>query len=268
MPDKTYAGNAPKYITVYNLIKTDILAGKFPTGSFLPTESVLMENFEASRTTIRKAIAMLKTDQLVNVQQGRGTEVIASGSSPTPFDLRKSMGFGNLQIRHEYKVDGEVHTTTQNSIVDIVQAEVKFASSLQVALGSNVYRLQRVKLINERIFAYSVSYVPFHVVPDLLAYSGKISNLYRFLNEQFGISVTHVEDRIGAVLAGFLESKLLNVGIGTPLLLFRRKAWENSNPIEYAETTISPEYFDLVLSMDRINRNVNDIQAGDFASDI
>jgi len=268
MQHESNTSNAPKYVAVYNGIKTEILSGKYASGDFLPPESNLMEQFDASRTTIRRAIAMLRSELLVNVQQGRGTEVLSSGSSPTPFDLQKSLNFGNIKIARRYKVEGEHHTTTQYAMIDIVPAEIKFAKILGVELGASVFRLQRVKLVNELIFAFSTSYVSCTLTPGLDQYNGKIANLYSFLHDTYGINVYTVEDAVTTVQSGFLESKLLNVSIGSPLLLFRRTAFSDSQTVEYAETLLSPVYFELVITMERAEHSQHLLNTDDNPADL
>ena len=61
--------NAPKYVSVYNAIKADILSSKYPTDSFLPPENELMEIYGVSRTTIRNAVNLLRDEHIVEVHQ-------------------------------------------------------------------------------------------------------------------------------------------------------------------------------------------------------
>ena len=46
------------YLEVADQIKEDILSGKYPVGTFLPTETELEEMFNVSKITIRRAIEM------------------------------------------------------------------------------------------------------------------------------------------------------------------------------------------------------------------
>lgn len=243
--------HAPKYISVFNGIKTDILVGKYTEGDFLPSEKELMAQYAASRTTIRNAIALLKSDNLVKVSQGRGTEVLASPISPTFFNLQKSMNFMSLNISNHYKVEGEAHTTTQNSIIDTTVPDPLVAAALGIPIGEVVYRLQRVKLVNDQIFAYVISYVPCDLTPGLDQYSGIISNLYEFLEKEYQVNVSNVEDRLSTTLSGFMESKLLNVKVGAPLLLIKRKAFVGERIVDYSEKVISPDLFELVINLKR-----------------
>lgn len=62
--------------TMVKQLKANILGGSLPPGSRLPTEPNLMEQFGVSRTVVREAIAALRTEGLVEAEQGRGTFVV------------------------------------------------------------------------------------------------------------------------------------------------------------------------------------------------
>jgi len=53
----------------------DIVSGKSPPGSLLPSEIELAEREQVSRLTVREAIAVLKTKRVLDVKHGRGTLV-------------------------------------------------------------------------------------------------------------------------------------------------------------------------------------------------
>ena len=65
------------YLEVADQIKEDILSGKYPVGTFLPTETELEELFNVSKITIRRAIEMLATEEFVE-KKCRGTTVLSN----------------------------------------------------------------------------------------------------------------------------------------------------------------------------------------------
>ncbi len=70
---------APQQPRGANLIARElaqaIINGTYAHGQQLPTERQLAENFVASRTTVRKALAVLETQKLVQRRPGSGTYV-------------------------------------------------------------------------------------------------------------------------------------------------------------------------------------------------
>lgn len=63
----------PKYDTVKEYLRVQILEDNIPFGSRLPSETELMKRFAVSRTTVRQALADLTSEGLVERRQGSGT---------------------------------------------------------------------------------------------------------------------------------------------------------------------------------------------------
>lgn len=63
---------------VYGRILDGILAGEFPNGARLPSESRLGEMYGVSRPVVREALARLRRDRLIDVRKGSGSHVRAS----------------------------------------------------------------------------------------------------------------------------------------------------------------------------------------------
>jgi DNA-binding FadR family transcriptional regulator len=57
-------------------IATDIITGDYPPGSALPTEQVVGERFDVSRTVVREALARLAHCGLIEVRHGLGSVVL------------------------------------------------------------------------------------------------------------------------------------------------------------------------------------------------
>ena len=98
-----------KYEAVKDALKKDILAGKFPIDAKLPTESKLMQQFEVSRHTVRRAVSDLENEHFIYKVQGGGMFVadwqkdwqaetknktigVICTQSPTISFLRSSLG--------------------------------------------------------------------------------------------------------------------------------------------------------------------------------
>ena len=66
------------YRDVADKLKEDIMSGRYPIGSFLPTETELEATFNVSKITVRKAIELLAADEYVEKRSGRGTTVLSN----------------------------------------------------------------------------------------------------------------------------------------------------------------------------------------------
>lgn len=68
-------GKGPKYKRVYLQLRASIANGAHPEGEMLPSESDLVERFGVSRPTVRRALAQLVAEGLVESRMGVGSVV-------------------------------------------------------------------------------------------------------------------------------------------------------------------------------------------------
>lgn len=238
--------NMPKYMLLYQQLKAEIMSGKYAVGDFLPKEDQLVILYNASRTTVRHAVSLLKKENLVRVTQGRGTEILPLASSPSNF---KKFSMAN-KISIRYLVEGEYKINVVGSEIDRITAKGETADKLALAPGTKIYRLQKIQTINNIPFAYMVHYLHPDLLPGLEQYNRKIFHLANFIKKTYGIEITGVEESISAISSGFVESRMLNIESGTPLFLFKRLSQCEQGILEYGETIIRPDLFEIVVTTD------------------
>lgn len=68
----TEAGK-PKYFSLMEQLKADILSGRIRAGERLPSENELVQKYSISRHTVRKALGILEQEGYVEAFHGRGT---------------------------------------------------------------------------------------------------------------------------------------------------------------------------------------------------
>ncbi len=66
----------PKYEEIANIIRQRIKQGRYPANTLLPNQTDLVQEFDASRMTIKKAITILTMEGLVLSRRGAGTKVL------------------------------------------------------------------------------------------------------------------------------------------------------------------------------------------------
>lgn len=67
--------HSPLYKQLIRKLRDDIAAGVYPVHTRIPTEQELCESYQVSRVTVRKALAELTQEGLLNRRQGKGTFV-------------------------------------------------------------------------------------------------------------------------------------------------------------------------------------------------
>jgi GntR family transcriptional regulator len=65
------------YATIEETIATEIAQGDYRPGDQLPTEDALLQRFQVSRITVRRAIQNLAGRGLLEIRRGLGTFVLS-----------------------------------------------------------------------------------------------------------------------------------------------------------------------------------------------
>lgn len=65
-----------KYKQLFKQLERDILGEKYQLGDFLPSEHQLMEIYQVSRDTVRKALSLLQEEGLIEKVRGQGSKVV------------------------------------------------------------------------------------------------------------------------------------------------------------------------------------------------
>ena len=66
-------GKQLKYVQLMADLKKKILSGEILPGEKIPSENILAAQYQVSRQTVRKAIAIMENEGYVYAEHGRGT---------------------------------------------------------------------------------------------------------------------------------------------------------------------------------------------------
>lgn len=219
------------YIEVAEQIKADIINGKYPVGSFLPTEAELEQLFKVSKITVRRAIEMLATEELVEKKSGKGTTVLSN----QPYNkLSKSGTFTEYLNASGQKV-------VKKSIA-LEQVTLLKDSEIYKIFGETATKLSRLYTLEEKPYIYFNYYVP-TVLADVSLDAFNNESLYRLM-DQHGIEIARFQDSFHTVQLTAEEQKLLNTEETTALKRIRKSFSPTGKIVEFSEaiynTTVHP----------------------------
>ncbi|MFV0247110.1 MAG: GntR family transcriptional regulator [Mycoplasmatales bacterium] len=204
--------NEALYLQVYNIIKEQIIAGKYPVGSVLPTEVEFSNKFDVSLITVRKAMELLQNEHYVEKKSGLGTKVI---NSSVISSLSTGASFTTIL---ESKYDSVVKEVFDVNLIDIDESPFESGKCTHL---KRTYKLDGVPYIfmsiyiNDDITKEDIKSL-YHVL---------YSRGYKFslFNDKFKVDIGNNE------IESFLNKK------GPFLKRTRITYLDNGNPIEIAE---------------------------------
>jgi DNA-binding GntR family transcriptional regulator len=151
----------PLYIQIKNHLLTKIESGEYKTGSKIPSENELCEEFNLSRPTVRQAISELVFEGKLQIIKGKGTFVFACDFTVPlhHFNCFTFSLFSKNEIRIEEYDCFELANNVKKDIMDQFDENT---------LREGLYIIQKPYKQEEMIYAYTESYIPVVYFPNLL----------------------------------------------------------------------------------------------------
>lgn len=216
----------PAYLQIEDELAERIETGDLPPGERLPTERVLAESMGVSRMTARAALARLAQRGLIDRRQGSGTFVAEPKLRQDASHLR---GF------FEETVGQGVFPTSTLIERSERLATRQLATTLDLRLGENVFKVVRLRSVRGQPVVLETSYFPARILPGLLELDLETSSIYRLLGQRFDARPARAVQSLEPITAGELEAELLDVQPGDPLMLVERTSWDgHGRPVEHA----------------------------------
>jgi GntR family transcriptional regulator len=215
----------PYHYQLRELLRDEIVAGRWAVNERLPSERELCEAFDLSRTTIREAIDALVNEGLLRREKGRGTfvaepKMVESILWSSPFS--GSMAEQGISIK------------TRVLRLEVVIPPYVVAQELRLASDEPVIVLDRVRSAFNEPILVSTAYVPHKLCPTLVNDDLVHNSLYQLLGEKYGLTIAQAKRYMEAIAANEFEAELLNIEPGTPLMLIESTVYmEDGIPLEY-----------------------------------
>jgi GntR family transcriptional regulator len=217
----------PLYTKVYRVIADQIASGSLRPRDRLPAERAICEKLNVSRVTVRRALQELADNGLIEPAPGRGYHVAAEVVGEPPNAL---LSFTAMGTERGLAVSSRVLTS------EIRPATIDEAESLRIAPGGAVFELIRVRCLNGVPIALGRSRISHARVPGIEEVDFRAASLYATIGERWGMVPTRADYAIEAVAADEREANLLELDVGSPLLLARETMYDQHGaPADLAE---------------------------------
>jgi GntR family transcriptional regulator len=212
----------PKYYTVKRHLLDTIQS--LPPGSAVPTERVLSAELGTSRTTVRQALLELVAEGRLVRRQGSGTYV-AEPKVTWPLHL--------TSFTEQAAANGFTASTELLS-AERIRAEADLAARLGIDVGAPVYRIERLRLADQRPMAVETTHLSADRFPQLTRHMRRQQSLYVILKAHYGVVPASAEESISTAPASPREAALLDTDTGAPMLVLGRHTFDESRtPVEW-----------------------------------
>lgn len=201
----------PLYKQAEELLRELIKHTDFSTGELFPKEADLAQRWGISRNTLRQAIGVLVSENLLERKKREGTRVsqnrittnLNNWMSFTREMEDMGLAFKNLMIK-----------------VQKTKAGVEVAKSLEIEEGDDVVFLQRTRSMDDSPMVYFESYL--HPRTGISENENLEKSLYELLDQDHNIIPVYSKEELKAIAVTKKIAGLLKIEKGQPVLERKR----------------------------------------------
>jgi GntR family transcriptional regulator len=255
------AYSIPLYIQIAEGLIGQVESGELAPGDRLPPERELSVQLGVNRMTLRRALRVLEAQGLVVRKHGVGTYI-----SEPKIDRRMDTVF-----RFTRGMQSRGYTPGTRLIsIDQSLVEAALARELEVPLSAPVYRILRLRTVNQEPVLLESYTIPVRRFPSLERYDLEGRSIYEVMESEYGVSIARARQSFEPVVASPFEADLLGVRLGAPLMLEKRISFDaGDQPVEYGKDRYRGDRFRFVTEaapMDIINKlNTNEREGANGA---
>lgn len=225
----------PLYYQIRKLLKERI--NNMEDGEKLPTEKKLAQKYDVSRGTIQKAIGKLVREGRLERKRGSGTFVSKPKISQDGTNL---LSFTEEIKNHGYRTKAKILQFEK------INGGENVKSQLQLGENEIIYKVKRIRYIEDEPMAVIISFLPEKMVGKLTPEEVKDS-VYEYLYK-IGCAPVRARDKFKASIANSEIAEKLNIPEGSAIFESERIAFTGDDyPVEYVRCYIQGRDYELTI---------------------
>jgi GntR family transcriptional regulator len=220
------AGPVPLYHQLKQVLHGEIESGVYKPGDRLPSEPELIRQYGISRITVRQALDELEAEGLIVRRHGKGTYVA---------ELRIEQDLVRLTDFMEDMQQAGQNPSSRVLTLAHEPASSAVAKALHLKNGTEVVRVDRLRLADGRPMAFDITWLPLRFGELLVGMDLTRESIYHILETRYAIPVVSGAFSITAATATHQQADMLDIPAGAALLLIQRISYTNGDEPVYVQ---------------------------------
>ncbi len=193
-----------KYIDIYKDIKTKIETNEYVYQKLLPSENLLIQQYNCSRNTVRRAISYLVSDGYVQTIQGKGVRNIYIPMKQSTFTLGEIESFRESALRNGQTPHTDILLFTEGITDELLSKKTGFS------IGSEFYYIQRLHYLDGIPLILNHNYFLKECVLGLTKEIAS-SSIYQYLEQTLHMTIINSRRIMTIEKINELDKKYLNI---------------------------------------------------------
>lgn len=219
-----------------------IQSGKYEPHDKLPSENEIADRLKVPRITARKAYERLQELGYIYSMQGKGS-FVKDRQQQIPLVLSSDKSFSQKMIEMGFDYQ------SRNIFCEKVEFNHKIYAALQASEEDNVYRIDRLRLIQGQPLALHSSYVSEAQFPDIGLAGRELSSMFQYYQSKGYREFQSHQTHIRLTYPTKHERELLECSSLIPLLVLESACAdkESGQTLEYSKIMYRGDSFTYVI---------------------
>ncbi|MFC6322552.1 GntR family transcriptional regulator [Companilactobacillus baiquanensis] len=226
------------YQRVINSLREKIDSNSYPDMR-LPDERSLAEQYDVSRSSIKRALSNMSEQGIIFKKRGSGTFI-------NPLYLKQDSYFNysgsNLGITDSFKLNGQKPGIKVLNF-DVIRPNKDMQDNLFLKSSEFVYSFKRLRLLDDKPFMIETGYIPIKLAPELTDQVASES-IFNYVETELGKEVNKTYLAISAAPSDEEGQELLKLKENEPLGIMEGIFFLNDGtPFEFSTMKLHYKYF-------------------------
>ena len=227
-----------RYKEIFNDLAEKISQGVYKTNELLPSEKQLIEQYEASRDTVRKALDLLAQRGLILKVKGKGSFVL--DNPQLDFSLSNVTSFKEVSQTKGHQFDTIVESLT------VIAPTEKLRKKMGLGIDEKMWELIRTRIIDGERVILDKDYIVKSYAPNLNEKIAKHS-LYEYLEGELSLKIAYAHKEIVVKMATDEDRAYLDLAPYEMVAVVRSYTHlEDMSLFQYTESRHRPDKFKFV----------------------
>lgn len=236
-----FSNHIQLYYQLYEILKEDIMSGKYQPRDLMPTEEYLKNKYNLSRSTVRRALDMLVQEDIISRKQGVGTFVN---------EVKESQPLDHIVHFIEDMRSKGRNVSTKLITNKVIKSTPELSRKLNIELEEELVNIVRVRYVEDTPFCIESAYLPLKYCPEVTNKDFSNQSLRLFLEKKCNIYWSRAVQNIYARRAD-KQAERLEIDEDEPVLHIERTSYDQYNiPKEFLNAYYKGNVYYLTAEID------------------
>ena len=218
-----------KYQQLFKQIQKTIQNETYAVGDFLPSEHELMDQYQVSRDTVRKALSLLQEEGVIKKIRGQGSQVVKE----------ETVNFPVSNLTSYQELVQELGLRSKTNVVSLDKIIIDKKSSLITGFPEfrMVWKVVRQRVVDDLVSVLDTDYLDMELIPNLTRQIAEQS-IYSYIEDDLKLLIDHTSDR---------DKILMDIGKDPYVVSIKSKVYlQDGRQFQFTESRHKLEKFHFV----------------------